>query len=485
MKRNSLQDSKNKIVLFGAGNNGRQALKKYGMEQVAYFCDNDPCIQGTEIGGITVIPFEEMVELHRVGYIVIVTPSNNWFMLGQLEQADIFDYLIYKDNEHEIVSFDSQGSVSYWDIKIAYYTEQCRKYDWLDDISELKTMAAEVLQQSKENKQIPISTGRLGESFYYGNLQTLYKYAGCPIEDMKYAPNVCHANPSPVFSAQFYRSAVVVSGTYYREKIRKRYPYVPIFTVGPYIYYAESYYSPEKLKKIKKTIGKMLLVMLPHSMEFIERKYEKKKFIDSTAKKYSGKFDTIWLCVLWTDVNDSVCEYAKSCGIHIVSAGFRFDDLFNKRLRTIIELCDTLVCGDIGTFISYALCLNKPVARLDISKEKSYWEVEDLKQDIEKKIQISKEYFEYKKHFFNIFDETPNHNESQMTWANPLAGFDQIRSKEYMRSIFEISKDIWIQSKGLMEEYPKSVRDVFFHYYMKNDVEKMVILKQAVGGYVD
>lgn len=478
-------EKKKNIILFGAGNNGRLALKKYGIEHVAYFCDNEPCIQGTEIEGILVISFEEMVELHRHDYIIIITPNDNCFMIGQLEQINIYDYLIFRNSIHEIVKFDKQREISFWDDKIRYYTERSYKHNWLDDISELKIMTDEVLQLYRESKEIPRSSGRLWESYYYGNLPTLYKYAGCPIENIEYSPNICHANASPVFSAEFYKSAVIVSGVYYKEKIRKRYPYVPVFTVGPYIYYAENYYSLEKIRETKKNIGKMLLVMLPHSMEFTERDYEKNKFIDSILMKYQRRFDSIWLCVLWIDINDPVCEYAKSCGVHIVSAGFRFDDMFNVRLRTIIELCDALVCGDIGTFIQYALCLNKRVGRMKISKENPYWEVKEIKRETDRKIQISEEYFEYKKQFISIFDERLIHSKRQMIWANPLAGFDQIRNKEYVKCIFEISRDIWIQSKGFIKDYPKAVRDVFFHYYMKNDVEKMVILKQAVGGYID
>ena len=431
---------KKNIILFGAGNNGRLALKKYGAERVAYFCDNDLCIQGNEIEEILVISFDKMVELHSRDYIIIVTPKNNCFMIGQLEQEDIFDYLIFRDSIYEIERFDKSRDTSFWDDKIRFYTEQSRKFDWLDDITALKIMTDEVLQLYRESKQVPIASGRLGESYYYGNLPTLLKYAGHPIENIEYAPNICHANPSPVFSAEFYKSAVIVSGIYYKEKIRKRYPYVPVFTVGPYIYYAENYYSPKKIKEIKKQIGKMLLIMLPHSLEFTERYYEKNKFIDSILTKYQGKFDSIGLCVFWIDINDSVCEYAKSCGIHIVSAGFRFDEMFNDRLRTIIELCDALVCGDIGTFISYALCLGKQVGRLDISGEETYWEVKEIKRESDKKIQISEEYFDYKKRFMNIFNDKLTYNKQQIMWANPLAGFDQIRSKKYMQYIFEIGR---------------------------------------------
>lgn len=475
---------KKNIILFGAGKNGILALKKYGKERVACFCDNNPNILKTEIEGIQVISFEEMVKLHGNNYIIVVTPYDNLFMIGQLEQAGIYDYLVFPNSMHTIIQFDEHTEASFWDSKIEEYVVKCRRYDWLDDISQLKIMVDEVLSLYEKSKQIPAHSGRLREGFYYGNLQTLFQFAGAPADMLKYSPSVCHVNAFPALSAEFYRSAVIVSGTYYKEKIHKRYPYVPVFTVGPYIYYAQNFYSQEKLQETKKAIGKMLLVMLPHSLENTTRTYKKGKFIDDILMKYRDQFDSIWLCALWIDINDPVCQYAESCGLHVISAGFRFDEMFNVRLRTAIELCDALVCGDIGTFIQYALCLGKPVGRIEISEEKPYWEVEDLKET-EKKVQMTKEYFSIKTKFFEIFDDQLTKNEKKINWAEPLAGFDQIRSREYMQCIFEISRDIWIQSKGILDDYPKAVRDIFFKYNMENDIEKMFILKQAVGGYVD
>ena len=475
----------NNIILFGAGNNGICALKKFGESSVAYFCDNDIRLQGRYIKGIRVIAFDEMVTLFRSGYIIVVTPHCYFLMVGQLERAGIYDYLIYDSLEDQTALIGENHVSTIWDHIIKQYTQVSRDLDWLSSVDALKDMTRDILQLCRERGDIPIHSGRLGESQYYGNLWTLCQYAGVEENDIIYSPSVCHANPSPVFSPQFYKSAVIVSGTYYKEKIHRRFPYVPVFSVGPYIHYAKEWYDELEIAEIKKTIGKMLLIMLPHSIEKIQRDFYKKRFIDEAIEKYGGDFDCIWLCVLWIDVNDSICDYAEKRGVHIVSAGLRFDNMFNNRLKTIINLCDTMICGDIGTFVQYALYLNKKIGRLDIYGEDEDWGEKILDSDLERSIQQQEDYYSYKKGFEYVFGDRPSINEQQIAWAEPLAGFDQIRTREYLKNVFDISKDIWIESDGLQKNYSESVKSVFYKYYTEREFNRMRIMKEAVGGYLD
>lgn len=70
-----------KIILFGAGLNGKKALEKYGKEKVAYFCDNNINLINTYIDGVLVISYRKLVSLLKTypdKYSVIVTPVNNW-----------------------------------------------------------------------------------------------------------------------------------------------------------------------------------------------------------------------------------------------------------------------------------------------------------------------------------------------------------------------------------------------------------------------
>ena len=49
-----------KIIIFGAGKYGREALQFYGTDNVEYFCDNDENLWGNSIQGKQVISLEEL-----------------------------------------------------------------------------------------------------------------------------------------------------------------------------------------------------------------------------------------------------------------------------------------------------------------------------------------------------------------------------------------------------------------------------------------
>lgn len=68
---------------------------------------------------------------------------------------------------------------------------------------------------------------------------------------------------------------------------------------------------------------------------------------------------------------------------------------------------------------------------------------------------------------------------------NVISGFDQIKAPEYIRKIFDISKDIWLQCEGDLFQYPEAVRQIYSIYDKQLEFNKMEILKSAVGAYID
>ena len=58
------------MILFGAGDIGRQALKLFGLDRVAYFCDN--YLSDNVIDDIMIIPYAKLKEIHQ-DYEVIIT----------------------------------------------------------------------------------------------------------------------------------------------------------------------------------------------------------------------------------------------------------------------------------------------------------------------------------------------------------------------------------------------------------------------------
>ena len=90
-----------KIILFGAGKIGRQALDFYGADQVAYFCDNNPALAGSEVSGKKVIDFAALEKLwkdYRVVLAVGVTASIS--IVQQLRTHGIA-FSFFRDEEAE------------------------------------------------------------------------------------------------------------------------------------------------------------------------------------------------------------------------------------------------------------------------------------------------------------------------------------------------------------------------------------------------
>lgn len=478
----------NQLILFGAGGNGILALEKYGASNIAYFCDNCEEKQGDNISGITVISFKDMIEFYHKGYVIMVTPVDNAYMIGQLELEGIYDYLIFH-NEQSRFYFENHSEyerIHFFENSILdSLVSRTHNLDLLSDISEFKQLSEEALKINRE-KDVSLSHYRIsgGESGYYGNLQCLMQYAKIPENEAKFFPTVSHQGCMLLYTPSFqYKSAVIMQGVYYKRKIHERAPYVPVFSVGPYIHYAKGIYTEERLKKKKREIGKMLLIFLPHSIERQERAYDKYLFIDDVLKEYGDIFQSIWCCVYWADINNSICEYAENKGIHIVTAGFRFDTKFNMRLKTILELADAVVIGDIGTFVAYALYMGKPIGRIDINNRKTIID-NQVRSDFERKLQrIDEEVYEAS--FYTIFTKELKNTNEQKEWIKEVNGFDQIKSSEYIKKIFQISKDIWIQCEGDLFRYPEAIRIVYSLYARGFEWDKMSILKEAVGAYVD
>ena len=93
--------NKKQLILFGAGKNGLSALKKYGKDKVAYFCDNKK--SGKSVKGIPVISFQKLCEIWK-DYEVVVTALENPArseITKQLEESGI-NYSFYTAQQFKI-----------------------------------------------------------------------------------------------------------------------------------------------------------------------------------------------------------------------------------------------------------------------------------------------------------------------------------------------------------------------------------------------
>jgi hypothetical protein len=130
--------------------------------------------------------------------------------------------------------------------------------------------------------------------------------------------------------------------------------------IGPYIHYAKLLFGDEELQKLRKELGKTLLVFPSKSILNIASKYDVDDFIQQV--KHIGKdFKTIMVSLYYLDAqNKALTDAYLAQGFKIVTAGHRYDNYFLDRQRTFIELADLTMSNEVGTHVGYCIHLNKP-----------------------------------------------------------------------------------------------------------------------------
>ncbi|NLK86457.1 MAG: adenylyltransferase/cytidyltransferase family protein [Clostridiaceae bacterium] len=86
--------SNDKIIIFGAGDKGREALSFYGDERVACFADNDTAKIGQIIDGHPVISFDEVLKL-MTEYKIVITVKKHEEITKRLLENGIRDFEVY------------------------------------------------------------------------------------------------------------------------------------------------------------------------------------------------------------------------------------------------------------------------------------------------------------------------------------------------------------------------------------------------------
>lgn len=91
-----METVKGKIVIFGSGQIGREALTFLGNNNVVCFCDNASKLTGTEKYGKTVISFTDLKENYGKAIVIIAVAGRAAYAIAeQCEKNGISDYLIY------------------------------------------------------------------------------------------------------------------------------------------------------------------------------------------------------------------------------------------------------------------------------------------------------------------------------------------------------------------------------------------------------
>lgn len=221
----------------------------------------------------------------------------------------------------------------------------------------------------------------------------------------------------------------------YRAKILKKYRQ-NVFSIGPFIHYANSFLSDSDVKKEKARLGKSILVFPSHSTAEINFDFNRKWFLKQ-VQKISKKFDTIRICLYWVDVLRDGYKFYQNLGYECVTAGHILDPLFLPRLKSLMMVSDLTIANDASTTSGYSVYMSKPHiifhqqakisgSRNEVSLVKDFWQSEPYIKVLE----------EFSKVSFKI---TPR----QRNLVNTYWGLDQIKTKKELKSIVEKTEKIF------------------------------------------
>ncbi len=285
----------------------------------------------------------------------------------------------------------------------------------------------------------------------YGYYQEIMKYAGADEDKIPYITTLEHGirfrTQSWKGSHFQYSICCACQGPGRISEVYSLYPWKPVFVLGPYIHYAAPYYSSEKEQKIKSQLGKVLLVFPSHSWELGKQKTENSLF-DIIYKKYADNYDTVLVCTYWNDIDAPIIDLFAQKGAIIVSAGFRNDPNFIRRLKSIISLADDVVVDDLGTNIGFCKYMNKPV----------YFEC------FSPRVLDDKFYVENFNRFHEAFySENMKFSEKQLQQQDKLykffwGGEEYLKTPDEVKDICDVLKEMCLSSHYNINKMPEFIR---------------------------
>lgn len=267
---------------------------------------------------------------------------------------------------------------------------------------------------------------KIKDSNYYGYVRAIKSY----MADYDARINIEHGlylNDSVSYFADYKTFDSICTFSDYRlhilqnHNIRKR-----MLAIGPYIHYAESILTQDKMQFLKKEMGRVLLYMPSHSTNLHNgtSPFFKKEVDMVVELKEKYGYDTLIVCVYYRDFQYKECiEYYKNKGFKITTAGHQLDLNFARRLKSIIMLSDLTVSNRVGTNLGFCIYLQKPhlvindyEGKYDLSKQGG---------------RVSKEISEA----FLVYSETIS--KTQYNIINKYWGLDKIKSREELKSFFK------------------------------------------------
>ena len=439
-KRKVDETKKNQMkILYGAGRMGGDMYRFFGDDAVFAFADWIKA--GTTYLGKAVLHPSELVELQN-DYEIIIS------MFENAQQAA--DYLISTGVKlFTIVEFDD---VRLWDRK--YYDavfndttydsrvlEIIKDLDFIENPDFVSKYNDKHIKQSRmrmpalvssEKKDENIMKRYIQENLMYGKFDEMAKYA-CRNLEFYEAPAIIHGYPAfNTYPMQLDWHNLIWPGELNNNLCHEVSRDCLVFTVGPFFHYAESFYSEEKVAKIKLKQGRNLTAFPMHSTATVKYLYDEKEFVKKVVHE-ARQFDSLTVSVHHICHNDNVVHMFRAEGAKIVSPGFFLDPSFIRRLKTIMMMSDAIVTNRIGSHVGHAISLRKPVKLLpqDVMFRSLYFKESTVRANmlnldapVNKVLMIDE--YRVTQDMLDVYE--------------PIIGFGHIKSKEEMAAIFDLSK---------------------------------------------
>lgn len=276
--------------------------------------------------------------------------------------------------------------------------------------------------------------------------------------------------PEDIVSNETFKTARMTCATFsdYRKEIIRAKTNLPVFTVGPYIQYANSYYDQEKLAAEKSTLGKTLLFFVSHSVDAVSVSRNDELLINQ-LHELGADHSTIMISVFWWDICSPFVQRCKKEGFKVVSAGYLNDPMFLRRLRTIIELADDIYSDALGTHTSYCAALGNYCKMITCETSFSQ-QMRKRGAYIEEVIQQANSNM--------IEDEL---NEHALDTLRRYWGLGVYRNPEERMLIASISSDLFSLTNGHKRALPKAVSSLLKTYEKTQEYSKLLLLQEAVS----
>ncbi len=267
----------------------------------------------------------------------------------------------------------------------------------------------------------------------YGTIENLRKYSNCwsdfigAIEHGLYFGDYFNKEECDESTKN------IITFSNIRENILKDKTKNTIFKIGPYIAYADSLYSTEEIKKLRKELGKVFLFFPSHSIYEVEAKYEINEILVE-LNKLKLEYNNILICMYYNDILNGKAKIYEENGYKIVTAGHKYDKYFLNRLKSIILLADNTGGNEIGTHVGYCIYLDKPYHL--IGNTTYYFKNKDYKKEYYKIVKKSNERDKekIKKFFLKKVDKI---TKEQKDICNKFWGFDFVKNKKEIEKILK------------------------------------------------